>query len=294
MASQPSGKLNPASLKFYNNELDAFLYKRSHMSIYPKPVRRLLTEDFVPNQNIAKGQVISKDQVISWFKSNYPKIKTGTITAHLLKMSVNAPTRIHYNANPNGEDDLLYKIDGSHFRLYEKGSDPLPIYEKLLPEIEKLVQAGISDEIEGEEEYQQTGFAYESDLRDFLSQNLAVIEPGLRLYEDEGIRGVEFPVGGRFIDLLAIDKHNNYVVIELKVSKGYDRVIGQLLRYMAWIETNQAEPTQKVRGIIIAREISDDLHLAASKIPDVELFEYDLSVSLRKVNKQKGIALISD
>jgi hypothetical protein len=57
---------------------------------------------------------------------------------------------------------------------------------------------------------------------------------------------------------------------------------------MAWIERNQAEPAQRVRGIIIAREISDDLHLAASKIPDVELFEYDLSVSLRKVNKQNG------
>lgn len=256
------------------------------MSIYDKPVR-LLLKDFVSNQNIVKGQIISKDQVISWFKSNYPKIKTGTITAHLLKMSVNAPTRIHYNANPNGEDDLLYKINGSHFRLYEKESDPLPIYEKLLPEKEKIGLIETSDEID-EELSQTNGFAFESDLRDFLSLNLTIIESGLHLYEDEGIRGVEFPAGGRFIDLLAIDRQNNYVVIELKVSKGYDRVIGQLLRYMAWIETNQSEPGQKVRGIIIAREISDDLHLATSKIPDVELFEYDLSVSLHKVNKQKG------
>ena len=256
------------------------------MPIYEKPVR-LLLKDFVTNQKIPNGQTISKDQVISWFRVNYPKIKTGTITAHLIKMSVNAPTRIHYNANPNGEDDLFYKINGSHFRLYEKGNDSLPIYEKLLLEREKVEQAEISEENE-EELSQPTGFAYESDLRDFLSKNLTIIEPSLRLYEEEGISGVEFPVGGRFIDILAIDKHNNYVVIELKVSKGYDRVIGQLLRYMAWIETNQAEPTQKVRGVIIAREISEDLHLAASKILEVELFEYDLSVSLRKVNKQKS------
>ena len=121
-----------------------------------------------------------------------------------------------------------------------------------------------------------------------MAKNLTIIESGLRLYQDEGISGVEFPVGGRFIDILAIDKQNNYVVVELKVSKGYDRVIGQLLRYMAWIEMNHAEPAQNVRGIIIAREISDDLHLATTKIPDIELFEYDLSVSLRKVNKQKG------
>ena len=125
-------------------------------------------------------------------------------------------------------------------------------------------------------------------MRDFLAKNLTLIETGLRLYQDEGISGVEFPVGGRFIDILAIDKQNNYVVIELKVSKGYDRVIGQLLRYMAWIEKNQAEPTQKIRGIIIAREISEDLHLATSRILEIELFEYDLSVTLRKVNKQSG------
>lgn len=255
------------------------------MPIYEKPVR-LLFKDFVTDQNITKGQTISKEQVISWFKSKYPKIKMGTITAHLIKMSVNAPSRIHYNVNQNGEDDLFFQINGGHFRLYEKENDPAPLYIKSLSEKKESNHAENFDEIEeeSEREYQQTGFAYESDLRDFLAQNLEIIEHGLRLYEDEGISGVEFPVGGRFIDLLAIDKHNNYVVIELKVSKGYDRVIGQLLRYMAWIEKNQAEPTQKVRGIIIAREISDDLHLATSKIPDVELFKYDLSVSLRKVN----------
>ncbi|MDO9301375.1 MAG: endonuclease NucS [Anaerolineales bacterium] len=259
------------------------------MSKYEKPVR-LLFRDFVTDQNIAKGQTVSRDQVVSWFKSNYPKIKMGTIAAHFLKMSVNAPSRVHYNVNQNGEDDLFYQINGGHFRLYEKENDPPPLYVKLSPEKREIEQTGNSEEIEdeAEREYQQTGFAYESDLRDFLSRNLTIIELGLHLYEDEGISGVEFPVGGRFIDLLAMDKHNNYVVIELKVSKGYDRVIGQLLRYMAWIETNQAEPSQKVRGIIIAREISNDLHLAASKIPDVELFEYDLSVSLRKVNKQNG------
>jgi endonuclease len=42
---------------------------------------------------------------------------------------------------------------------------------------------------------------------------------GLRLYEEEGITGVEFPVGRRFIDILAVDKDGRYVVVELKVSR---------------------------------------------------------------------------
>lgn len=250
------------------------------MSIYKKPVR-LLMKDFVDNLKIAKGQIIARDQVVSWFKTNFPKIKVGTISAHLLRMSVNAPSRVHYNVSQNGKDDLFYQIDSGHFRLYDADNDPLPIYEKTQAEKVEFTESAELEETLS----LSTEFAYESDLRNFLSKNLSIIEPGLKLYEEEGISGIEFPVGGRFVDILAVDKHNNYVVIELKVSKGYDRVIGQLLRYIGWIEANQAEPTQKVRGIIIAREISHDLRLAVLKIPDVELYEYELSISLRKVRE---------
>ncbi|MFM5241310.1 endonuclease NucS domain-containing protein [Aeromonas rivipollensis] len=91
-------------------------------------------------------------------------------------------------------------------------------------------------------------------------------------------------MGGRFIDLLAVDGSGNYVVIELKVSKGYDRVVGQLLRYISWIKKNHAEPGQTVRGIIIAKQISEDLKLACSEVPSVSLYEYALSVAVTKVS----------
>jgi len=52
---------------------------------------------------------------------------------------------------------------------------------------------------------------------------------------------------------------------------------------MAWVAKHQAEATQQVRGIIVAREISEDLLLACSNLPNVVLFEYELSVSLRRV-----------
>ena len=94
--------------------------------------------------------------------------------------------------------------------------------------------------------------------------------------------GVEFPVGGRFIDILAVDKNGQYVVIELKVSRGYDRVVGQLLRYMAWVEQNM-ETSQPVRGIIVANEISTDLKLASSRVLDIRLIEYEISFKLRAV-----------
>ena len=71
-------------------------------------------------------------------------------------------------------------------------------------------------------------------------------------------------------------------MIELKVSRGYDRVVGQLLRYMAWVE-QEMEPSKPVRGIIVAKEITDDLKLAASRISGVRLIEYEIEFKLRPI-----------
>lgn len=244
------------------------------MPIYDKPVWRLMW-DMVEELGIKEGKVFSKDQVLAWFARRYPKIKKDTISAHLIRQSTNAPSRIHHHGKP-GDDDLLFQIDGSHFRLYNPQSDPPPIYGDLgQPETPDLVPV--------EEPEPPAEFAYETDLRNFLSKNLFLLEPGLQLYEDEDITGIEFPAGGRLIDILAIDAEQNYVVIELKVSRGYDRVVGQLLRYMGWVAKNLAEPSQKVRGFIVAREIAEDLLLACLGVPNVELFEYELSVTLRRV-----------
>ena len=75
----------------------------------------------------AEGTVFSKQQAIDWFAKNYPKIKTGTVTAHLIRLSTNAPSRTHYSAKP-GEDDVYFQVDGSHYRLYKPAQDPSPIY----------------------------------------------------------------------------------------------------------------------------------------------------------------------
>jgi endonuclease len=260
-------------------------------SIYPKSTKELFKEfvdSFVPppptgfgldqRKSLTEGGYFTRKEVLAWFQKNYPKIKHATVTAHLIRLSVNAPSRIHYGAKP-GDDDLFFQMDSRHFRLYDESKDPAPIYEK--GEAATVSSTEIPEEPEGPNE-----FAYESDLREFLAKNLSLIEPGLHLYQEEGITGVEFPAGGRFIDILAVDSQNNLVVIELKVSRGYDRVVGQLLRYMGWISKYHAEPTQQVRGIIVAREITEDLLLACSPLTGVKLYEYKLSVDLHP--KQLG------
>jgi hypothetical protein len=174
-------------------------------------------------------------------------------------------------------------MDGGRFRLYDSATDPAPIYA---PTGVTPPGPQSTNDDEDDDESQPPGsaeFAYEADLKNYLAKNLSVLAEGLTLYEEEGIVGIEFPAGGRFIDILARDSSGNLVVIELKVSRGYDRVVGQLMRYMAWIATNQAEAGQKVRGMIVARSISADLKLACSLVNNIELFEYELSLSLKRI-----------
>lgn len=255
------------------------------MALYSKPVRVLMKEmatDLAKSPNA----IFTKQDAISWFAQKYPKIKVGTVTAHLTLLSTNARSRTHYSAKP-GEDDVLYQIDGSHYRHYRPNHDPAPIYAAGAASDASKLSEGEDEEAIVEPSSSGSEFAYEADLRDYLAKNLSKLEPGLRVYDEEGITGVEFPVGGRFIDILATDKDGGLVVIELKVSRGYDRVVGQLMRNVAWVKKNLAEPEQRVRGMIVAREISEDLLLACSMVSGVELFEYELSLSLKRVDEAR-------
>jgi hypothetical protein len=124
-------------------------------------------------------------------------------------------------------------------------------------------------------------FAAESDLRDFLAENPNRVEPGLRLYQAGDRVGVEFPVDAGFIDVLAVDRNQRFVVIELKVGKGRNKAIGQLLYYMGWVDKHLGNAP--CRGMIIAKDIPDDLILAVRRVPGVALYRYHLSVSVDPV-----------
>jgi hypothetical protein len=236
-----------------------------------------LFKEFLDTEKIQKGQKFNRQKIRDWFQKNYPKTKPSTIEQHINLFTINIPSRIHHNIHNDGREDLFIQLDDGTFRLYDKNNDPAPIHKDSL--IENNGEKS-EEEINSEEGRE---FAYESDLKNFLSKNLNIIEKGLTLYEEEGITGIEYDAGGRNIDILAVDKSKNFVVIELKVSKGYDRVVGQILRYIGWIKSNLADKNQKVRGIIIARRISEDLKIACAETENIKLFEYNLSVSLKVI-----------
>lgn len=251
-------------------------------SVYAKPTKAIMF-DFA-KEKLEKGKIFDKQDAVDWFSIHFPKLNPNTIRLHVEGMAINniAARKHHKNIQPNAGYDLFFKVGSGKFRLWDPETDPQPVYQG------KDTVANVSQAIEGEpseEENDQVGgaseFAFERDLRNYLSKNLSSLERGLHLYQDEEFNGIEFPVGGRFIDILA-KNGDDFVVIELKVSRGYDRVIGQLLRYMAWVKANLASG-KNVRGIIVASDITEDLKLASTLIPNVTLVEYEIAFKLRPV-----------
>lgn len=253
-------------------------------TIYEKPTRALL-RDMLESWGLKPGQVFTTARAIEWFTSNYPMLKPGSIRAHLVQASTNDRSRLHHSTT-NETDDLFFKVDSGQFRLYEPGKDPAPIHEMVEGDVARQErEAVVADEVDDAEAIRGSSeFLLERDLQRYLAENLGCIEAGLRLYVDDDLRGIEFEAGGgRRIDILALDRSGDFVVLELKVSRGYDRVVGQLLRYMNWVRKELADANQKVRGIIVCRAVSEDLRLACASIANVQLCEYKLSVTVSKV-----------
>lgn len=155
-------------------------------------------------------------------------------------------------------------------------------YKNIKQQYEDFLEGRSSDGATEDEPEPGGEFAYESDLRDFLSKNLGIVESGLELFQDKEKNGIEYPVEGGRIDILAKDRSGRFVAIELKVSRGRNRTIGQLAYYMGRLDKIFLGAA-KSRGIIVAKEISDDLLLACERVPDVSLFEYALKVDLKRV-----------
>lgn len=130
-------------------------------------------------------------------------------------------------------------------------------------------------------------FALEAQLRDFIAENLARIQVNnvtVSLFVDsDGRNGVEYPTAVGPIDILAIDSSRNFYVFELKLDRGPDRALGQLARYMGWVQVNLAGG-QAVNGVLVARAIDERPRYAAAVIPNVFLLEYEVDFRVRQVD----------
>ncbi|WP_421882727.1 DUF7669 domain-containing protein [Methylibium sp.] len=226
-----------------------------------------------------------------------PDAKASTMSAQITVATVNNRSRVYYNQNqkPRTCDtyiDILYNTGQGQYERY----DPLRHgLWAIVPEGDGLtvqcIQAPESDPddegttepvtVVGADAALSGTFASEAHLRDYLAKSLPPMDgQPLTLYvAPNGDKGVEFPSGVGPMDLLARSSAGAYYVFELKRHATEDKTLGQVLRYMGWIQKHLAGD-DPVYGVIVGSQTSQKLKYAATQVPNVRLLDYELQVKL--------------
>lgn len=129
-------------------------------------------------------------------------------------------------------------------------------------------------------------FVMEKHLEDFLVVNWDQTElcKEFSIFSEEGeLVGQQYATDAGPIDILAVSKDNKrLLVVELKRGRASDVVVGQVLRYMGYVQEEIAEPDQKVVGVIIALEDDKKLRWALAAVPNISFYRYQISFKLVK------------
>jgi len=129
-------------------------------------------------------------------------------------------------------------------------------------------------------------FALERHLEDFLVANWKNTELGKQydIYEEDGqLVGQQYPSDTGPIDILAISKDKKeLLVVELKRGRVSDVVVGQIQRYMGYVQEELAESNQIVKGVIIGSDNDLRIKRALVVTRNIEFFKYQISFKLIK------------
>ncbi len=225
----------------------------------------------------AETGVLTTSQVIEKIYAKYPDQpwKKSTITAHLMGLSVNHPSSIHYMWTR--KHAFLFSLGNGRYRKWNEEQDGTWVVTE-----NGVCLVDDSEDVQiAEDEFGlpvSTSVSLEKDLERSMLGNLEQLEPGLKLYKENELLGHQYDTGvvGR-IDILAIDSRENCVVIELKAGEADDRVCGQILRYMGWVKLNLVKDGKIVRGIIVANSFTKRMKYAADALPNIVLKRYEVN-----------------
>lgn len=252
--------------------------------------------EMIKEAALSIGRPTTYAEIKQYVREHYGDINESSLNCSIISSSVNHASRIHYAENKKpriatGPHDFLYWTGRGRVMPYDPTSHGLwEIYDKGDGTLAvRLTESGDGqdDVTEAVNAAESSLFALESHLRDYLARNLGSLQgmPNkLAIYSSpDGRDGVEFQTDVGPIDILAVDEAGRFVVLELKLGRGPDATLGQILRYMGWVSKHLAQ-CQPVSGIIIASEIPAKLRYAVTQVPNVRLMEYELAFSVSAVN----------
>jgi len=224
----------------------------------------------------ANDRPLNMAQILAWIGANY---KDSHFNPATIKAQV-------YGSCTNNPSAYIYRKDTPKILYFERSNKTYRLQTgepaAALPDSESVDLSRTEFEENDQEAAEPSSrFAFEAHLRDYLVLHLGKLEKGLCLWS-EAPPSVEYVLAGRRIDILAKDASGIPVVIELKLDRGYDRVIGQALLYQGLVAQELNLP--RVRIILVAGEITEELRIASRRQVDVDLFEYELMMEVKKIS----------
>lgn len=171
----------------------------------------------------------------------------------------------------------LWQLDGIFGEI--SGYSPFGSIQSEEEVVEKEVQEhGVVD---------LANFGMESHLEDFLiaNWNKTIFGNKYELIYDEGdLTSQQYQTAIGPIDILAKSKNGEeYLVIELKKGRTSDAVVGQILRYIAWIKENLTNG-KTVKGVVVVLDLDEKLKYALKELKDITLYIYQVNFKLTQHN----------
>jgi restriction system protein len=134
-------------------------------------------------------------------------------------------------------------------------------------------QEGFEDQIQ---------FQAEMELEDFLEQHWS--KTSFAYDYDFVARQMSLDDAGR-LDILAKSKDGTeYLIIELKLGRASDKVVGQLQAYMGYFLTSgYCSNGERVRGVIVGSSEDPKIRHALKVTNNIEFYVYEMQFNLKKV-----------
>ena len=244
-------------------------------------------------RNSDHGEVKPKDELLVYCTGKVPE--RGKSLAFRVVVNEVSPDKItfkldepHWFSSPLSYEAIRSLVaEGKLQDIFRKcGTEGFNI-TKLDPSEAQQVLALVEAESQGEQEDvavrsgSHLDRSIEIHLEKWLVDHWSQVDFGskLRLYQEDGESvGQQYDTKsvGR-IDLLCEDLDSGaLVVVELKMGRQSDAVMGQLARYMSWVKEHLADG-RDVQGIVLTPEYDDKLRYAAKAIPGCRLLRYETS-----------------
>ena len=225
----------------------------------------------------------SVEKTIIWYgkpgthskQNTFQKLLNRELTPHFFARWNNADPFVYL-----GVGTILKYEDG--FPTKQRDGTPSSCIQVTLTcdDTDQILPGMDNDETPG------TNFAMGKHLEEFIVANWDSLDIGENYNRHEEVvdgKRKKFRTDTGEINIFALSKDKtHYLVIELKKGRASDKVVGQIQRYMGYIEDEIANNSQEVKGLIIGLKEDLGLKRAISINPSIEFRRYEIRFDLIK------------